>query len=102
MKQLRSFCYGILVGAALVSVMLVTAQTKPENVKLNAEASKAWLEIEAAKTDLRKQYQVYESQQVALAIGAGVPQPDREHWINDKGVIVFVHQEAAKASPEKK
>lgn len=78
-------------------IISVGAQPKSESIKLNPEASKAWMEIEAAKADLRRQYQSLESQQVALAVGAGVPQPDREHWINDKGVIVFVHQEAAKA-----
>jgi len=83
----------------LVGASVGAQQPKSEPIKLNVEASKAWMEIETAKADLRKQYQVLESQQIALAIGAGVPQPDREHWINDKGVIVFVHQETAKASP---
>lgn len=88
----------------VLAAIVVSAQPKPVEFKLNAEASKAWLDIETAKTELRRQYQILESQQAALAIGAGVPQQDREHWVNDKGVIVFVRQEAAKAvaSPEKK
>jgi hypothetical protein len=73
---------------------------KVEPRRLSPEASKLWLDIEQAKhtteNECQKTWGGLQQQQNALAIGAEVPVADREHWVNDKGVIVFVHQEAAK------
>lgn len=104
-KNITTALIALIALLALLALLLISVsaqQPKPVDKRLSPEASKAWLDIEAAKAELRKQYGFLESQQAAIAIGAEVPQSDREHWINDKGVIVFVHQEAAMASPEKK
>ena len=98
----KNIATAIIILFALLLISVGAQQPKPTEFRLNPEASKVWNNIDQAEAELQRQFQQLESQRATLLIGAGVPNESRQCKTDDKGIVVCVKPEQAKASPEKK
>jgi hypothetical protein len=75
--------------AALLTVAIIARadEAKPVTYRLNPEASKAFVAIDAAENQLRQQYATLEAQRAALLIGAGVPEGSRICTLDKETVV---------------
>lgn len=102
MKRITNQAFKAIAILCVVFWVSVGAQQPKAEFKLNPDASKVWTNIDQAEAELQRQYQELERQRVTLLIGAGVPQDSRQCKADDKGIVVCVKPETAKATPEKK
>lgn len=95
MKKLST----LIAIVVICGLTAIAQKSDAPGVRLNAEASKAFAQLNQRQAELRREYEQLEVNKLALLIGAGVPADQRDCAADAAGIVVCSKPKPTAAPP---